>query len=88
MDLEKFLQNPKTAYLAGEYKRLESQMTETQKMLDGDPAMAELAKEGFYMIDPGVWLADFGEPLQFRYAVIEDGRVTVVQGDMGEASGG
>lgn len=43
-ELEKFLQNPKTAYLAGEYKKLESQMTETQKMLDGEPAMAELAK--------------------------------------------
>jgi hypothetical protein len=34
-----------------------------------------------------VWLADFGEPLLFRYAVIEDGRVTVVQGEMAEASG-
>ena len=43
-DLEKFLQNPKTAYLAGEYKKLETQLAETQKMLDGDPAMAELAK--------------------------------------------
>jgi hypothetical protein len=47
------------------------------------PAMAELAKDGFFMIDPGVWLADFGEPLQFRYAVIEDGRVSVVSGEMG-----
>ncbi len=44
MDLDKFTQNSKTAYLASEYKRLEAQMTETQKMLDGDPAMAELAK--------------------------------------------
>lgn len=44
MDLEKFSQNPKTAYLASEYKRLEAQQTETNKMLDGDPAMAELAK--------------------------------------------
>jgi peptide chain release factor 1 len=43
-ELEKFLQNPKTAYLAGEYKKLETQAAETQKMLDGDPAMAELAK--------------------------------------------
>ena len=43
-DLEKFLQNPKTAYLAGEYKKLDFQMAETQKMLDGEPAMAELAK--------------------------------------------
>lgn len=43
-DLEKFSQNPKTAYLAGEYKKLETQESETQKMLDGDPAMAELAK--------------------------------------------
>ena len=43
-ELEKFLQNPKTAYLAGEWKKLENQELETQKMLDGDPAMAELAK--------------------------------------------
>ena len=43
-DLEKFLQNPKTAYLAGEYRRIETEESETQKMLDGDPAMAELAK--------------------------------------------
>lgn len=46
------------------------------------PAMAELAEDGFYMIDPGVWLVDFGEPLLFRYAVIEDGQVTVVEGEM------
>ena len=44
MDLQKFLENPKTAYLAGEYKKLETQQTETQEMLSGDPAMAELAK--------------------------------------------
>jgi hypothetical protein len=56
------------------------------QMAGHTPAMAELAKDGFYMIDPGVWLADFGEPLQFRYAVIEDGRVTVVEGDMSEAA--
>jgi peptide chain release factor 1 len=43
-ELEKFLQNPKTAYLAGEYRKLENQMTETQEMLSSDPAMAELAK--------------------------------------------
>jgi peptide chain release factor 1 len=43
-ELEKFLQNPKTAYLTGEWKKLENQELETQKMLDGDPAMAELAK--------------------------------------------
>lgn len=43
-DLEKFLQNPKTTYLAGEYRRIEAEESEMQKMLDGDPAMAELAK--------------------------------------------
>ncbi len=50
------------------------------------PAMSALAKDGFYMIDPGVWLADLGEPLMFRYAVIEDGRVRVVEGEMNEAN--
>jgi hypothetical protein len=50
------------------------------------PPIGGLAKDGFYMIDPGVWLADFGEPLQFRYAVIEEGRVSVAQGDMAKLS--
>lgn len=43
-DIEKFTQNPKTAYLASEYKRLEARELETQKMLDSEPAMAEMAK--------------------------------------------
>ena len=37
------MQNSKTAFLAGEYKKLEAQESETQKMLDGEPAMKELA---------------------------------------------
>jgi hypothetical protein len=48
------------------------------------PAMKELAKDAFYMIDPGVWLADFGEPLLFRYAIIEEGRVRVPEGLMSQ----
>lgn len=46
------------------------------------PAMAGLAKDGFYMIDPGVWVGEFGEPLMFRYAVIEGGRVRVEEGEI------
>jgi len=48
------------------------------------PAVAEMAKDGFHMIDPMVWLADAGEPLRFRYALIEDGRVRVEEGDVDE----
>lgn len=42
-DLEKFLQNPKTSFLAGEYKRLETEESEVLKMSESDPSMAELA---------------------------------------------
>ena len=42
-DTEKYSQNPKTSFLFTEYKRLEAQESETRKMLDGDPAMHELA---------------------------------------------
>ncbi len=43
MDLEKFLQNPKTAYLAETYKKLERDEASTQAMIDSDPALADLA---------------------------------------------
>ncbi len=48
------------------------------------PAVAGLAESGFHMIDPGVWLTDLGEPLIFRYAIIEDGRVRVREGPVPE----
>ncbi len=43
MDLEKFLQNPKTAYLAQEFQRLLKQEEETSQMIQSDPSLADLA---------------------------------------------
>ncbi len=43
MDLEKFQNNPKTSYLATEYKRLSETEEETNKMLTGDPTLRDLA---------------------------------------------
>ena len=43
MDLEKFLQNPKTAYLAQSYKAILEQESSTQQMIESDPSLAELA---------------------------------------------
>ena len=43
MDLEKFLQNPKTAYLAQNYRSIEEQESSTQQMVESDPSLAELA---------------------------------------------
>ena len=43
MDLEKFIQNPKTTYLAEEYKRLSKQEDETNQMIQSDPSLADLA---------------------------------------------
>lgn len=43
MDLEKFLNNQKTSYLAESYKRLEKEEESTRKMIETDPALAELA---------------------------------------------
>jgi len=43
MDLEKFLQNSKTSFLAESYRRLEREEDNTRKMIDSDPALAELA---------------------------------------------
>lgn len=44
MDLEKFLNNQKTSYLAESYKKLEKEEEATRKMIESDPALAELAK--------------------------------------------
>ncbi len=43
MDLEKFLQNPKTSYLAESYKKLERDENATNEMIKSDPSLAELA---------------------------------------------
>ncbi len=43
MDLEKFIQNPKTSYLAQEYQRLSKQEEETNQMIQSDPSLADLA---------------------------------------------
>jgi peptide chain release factor 1 len=43
MDLEKYIQNPKTSYLAESYKKLERDEAATQEMIAGDPDMAEMA---------------------------------------------
>jgi hypothetical protein len=51
------------------------------------PPIEELAEEGFYMVDPSVWLAEWGESLRFRYAVIEDGRVRVQEGTIEPETG-
>ena|SRR3989344_1168161 len=43
MDLEKFLQNQKTSYLAQSYQKLEREEGETLKMIEGDQTLADLA---------------------------------------------
>ncbi len=43
MDLEKYLQNPKTSYLAESYKKLEKDESDTRKMIESDPTLADLA---------------------------------------------
>jgi len=43
MTLEDYRQNPRTAYLAAEHDRLARKITETEKLIEQDPAMAELA---------------------------------------------
>ncbi len=45
MDIEKYLQNHKTSYLAETYRKLENEEIATQKMIDTDPSLADLAKE-------------------------------------------
>ncbi|MEI6843073.1 MAG: PCRF domain-containing protein [bacterium] len=43
MDLEKYLQNNKTSYLAETYKKLDRDEFATQKMVEEDPSLADLA---------------------------------------------
>ncbi len=43
MDVEKFLQNQKTSYLAESYKKLEKEELATQEMITSDPSLADLA---------------------------------------------
>ncbi len=43
------------------------------------PPLEEWEQRGFYMVDPCVFRAA-GDPLQFRYAVIEDGEVEIREG--------
>ena len=44
MELEEFKKNPKTAYLAAEYERLDQQIAETLAVAEGDAGMKELAE--------------------------------------------
>lgn len=43
MDLEKYLNNPKTSYLAESYKRLLQEEDDTKKMIESDPSLSDLA---------------------------------------------
>lgn len=43
MDLEKYLQNPKTSYLAQSYQKLDRQEVDTKKMIESDPTLRDLA---------------------------------------------
>src|SRR3989338_10501542 len=44
MDIEKFTKNPKTAYLAENYKTLLRQKEETLEMIKNDPTLRDLAQ--------------------------------------------
>jgi len=45
MDLEKYLQNHKTSYLAESYRKLENEEIATNKMIETDASLADLARE-------------------------------------------
>ncbi len=45
MDIAKYKENQKTAFLAGEYERLENEITNLNEMIETDPEMKELAEE-------------------------------------------
>ncbi|HEY4508891.1 MAG TPA: PCRF domain-containing protein [Candidatus Paceibacterota bacterium] len=58
MDLEKYLQNSKTSYLAQNFQRLEKQEEETRKMIEGDSSFADLAQtelEGLKLEKDELW---------------------------------
>src|SRR3989344_4630040 len=44
MDIDKFLQNNKTSYLAESYKRLEKEEADTREMIESDPSLADLVQ--------------------------------------------
>ncbi|MFZ2522668.1 MAG: PCRF domain-containing protein [Minisyncoccia bacterium] len=50
MDIEKFSNNSKTSYLAGEYKKLLKQEEETKIMIESDPTLRDLAYSEFESI--------------------------------------
>jgi protein subunit release factor A len=43
-DIEKYLQNNKTSYLAETFKKLEKEEESTKEMIASDPSLADLAK--------------------------------------------
>lgn len=45
MDIQEFKSNPKTAYLATEFERLEHELLRVLELKDSDPSLAELAEE-------------------------------------------
>jgi peptide chain release factor 1 len=51
VDLTPYKQNPKTAYFASEYERLEHKADEVRALIEGDPAMAELGSSDLQEIE-------------------------------------
>jgi hypothetical protein len=49
------------------------------------PALGAEEESGFHLIDPDA-RCGVGDPTRFRYALVEEGRVTVVEGALGGAS--
>jgi peptide chain release factor 1 len=45
MDITSYKSNPKTAYHATEYERLEAQAVEVRELIEADPSMSELAEQ-------------------------------------------
>jgi peptide chain release factor 1 len=45
IDIQKFKDNPKTAFFAGEFERIQSELTRVQQMIVDEPDMKELAEE-------------------------------------------
>lgn len=51
-------------------------MPNLRQVVGHTPPVPHLEEAGFYMVDPCAWLG-MDDPGRFRYAVIEDGEVTV-----------
>lgn len=45
MDIQKFKDNPRTAFLAGEYERVSNELARLDEVVASDPSMVELAEE-------------------------------------------